>query len=90
MTIHEIFTVGSTATQITPSGTHSGMDITIQNINAAADVYVGGEAVTSTDYGFKIVPGAAISFELAGYDDLFLASDQEGQQAAVIKVSLED
>lgn len=91
MTRHEKFTLtGGEATQITPNGTHSGMDITIQNINTNANVFVGGEGVTTSEFGFKITPGAAVSFELSGQDDLFICSDESPATAAVIKINLED
>jgi hypothetical protein len=60
MTEHEIHTLSSTtATKITPGGTHSGIDITIQNNNAAG-LYVGGESVTTSSYGFRILPNHLI------------------------------
>lgn len=90
MTIHRLYEVGITPTKITPDGTHSGMDITIQNADATHNVYIGADGVTSTNYGFKLIPGHAWSVELSGMDDLYLCGDQAGQYAAVIKVKLED
>lgn len=90
MTIHRLYEVGITPTKITPDGTHSGMDITIQNVDATHNVYIGADGVTSTNYGYKLMPGHAWSVELSGMDDLYLCGDQTGQYAAVIKVKLED
>lgn len=90
MTLHSLTTLSSSsATKLTPNGTHSGMDITIQNVDSSAYVYIGGEDVTSSDYGFRINPGAAISFELPGKDALYAISDTNNSQVAVLKTNLE-
>lgn len=89
-TTHNLFTLSNaTATRITPLGVHSGMDITIQNVDATAYIYVGGEGVLTTDYGYRIAPGHAISWELPGTDSLYLISDVNGSKAAVLKTNLE-
>lgn len=91
MTAHNVYTLSdTTATQITPNGTHSGMDITIQNVNSVGHIYVGGEGVTSSSYGFRIMPNHSISFELNGRDDLFLIAENNGMGAAVISIKLEE
>lgn len=42
MTSHALTTLSSsTATKLTPNGTHGGMDITIQNTDGSAYVYIG-------------------------------------------------
>ena len=90
-TTHSIVSLNSsTATKITPGGTHSGFDITIQNINSTGYVYVGGEGVTTSNYGFRILPNHSISFELAGKDHLYLISSAGSMSAAVIMIALED
>lgn len=90
MTLHSLYTLANdTATRLTPAGKHSGMDITIQNIDSAAYVFIGAENVTTTDYGFRIAPGAAISFELPGKDALYAVSDTSESVIAVLKTNLE-
>lgn len=90
MTIHALTTLSdSVATRLTPLGLHSGMDITIQNTDASAVVYIGGEDVSSSDYGFRLSPGSAISFELPGKDALYAISDTEDSKVAVLKTNLE-
>lgn len=90
MTLHTLYTLSNTAaTRLTPNKTHSGMDITIQNIDAEAYVFIGGEGVTSNDYGFRLAPGAAISFELPGKDALYAISDTNESEIAVLKTNLE-
>jgi hypothetical protein len=90
MTSHSLTPLSnSTATRLTPNGVHSGMDITIQNIHASAYVYIGGEGVTSSSYGYRLNPGTAISFELPGKDAMYAISDTNNSQVAVIKTNLE-
>lgn len=90
MTIHALTTLSnSTATRLTPVGLHSGMDITIQNTDASAVVYIGGQGVTSLNYGFRLNPGMAISFELPGRDALFAISNTNNSKIAVLKTNLE-
>ena len=90
MTTHALTTLSNTtATRLTPLGLHSGMDITIQNVHESAVVYIGGEGVTSSNYGFRINPGSAISFELPGRDALFAISNTNNSKVAVLKTNLE-
>ena len=66
------------------------MDFTIQNVNDTGYIYVGGtETVSSTDYGFRILPNHSISFELPPKDALFAIASINGMNAAVIKMNLE-
>jgi hypothetical protein len=90
MTTHSLTTLSSsTATRLTPNGVHSGMDVTIQNVHSTAYVYVGGEGVTSSSYGYRLNPNSAISFELPGKDALYAITGTNGSQIAVIKTNLE-
>jgi hypothetical protein len=74
---------------LTPNGTHSGMDITIQNIHASAIVYIGGEGVTSLNYGYRLSPGASWSIELSGRDALYAITNTNDSKVAVLKTNLE-
>jgi hypothetical protein len=65
------------------------MDITIQNIDASAYIYIGGEGVTSSSYGYRLSPGSAISFELPGRDALYAITSTNDSQIAIIKTNLE-
>jgi hypothetical protein len=90
MTTHALTTLSSSAaTRLTPRGVHSGMDITIQNINNSAYVYIGGEDVTDSNFGYRLSPSHAISFELPGKDALYAISDTDESQIAIIKTNLE-
>lgn len=93
MASHALITLSdSTASTLLPNvtGLHNGADFTVQNVDETAIVYIGGEGVTTTDYGFKLTPGAAWSVELSGYDHLYAISDTNGSKVATLKVNLED
>ena len=90
MTLHAHTTLSSTtATRLTPNGLHSGMDITIQNIHESAYVYVGGEEVSVSVYGYRIAPGAAFSIELPGQDALYAISTVNSSKVAILQTGLE-
>ena len=90
MTTHSLTTLSNTdAVRLTPNGDHSGMDITLQNVNASGYVYIGGEGVTTSNYGYRIMPNHAISFELPGYDALYAISSAPEMKLAIIKTGLE-
>lgn len=91
MAEHLLTTLSNTvATRLTPAGVHSGMDVTIQNVNDSGYIYVGtDETVSSTSYGFRILPNHAISFELPGTDALFAIASTSGMSAAILKTNLE-
>jgi hypothetical protein len=65
------------------------MDVTIQNVHASAIVYIGGEGVTSSDYGYRLSPDTAWSVELAGKDSLYAITNTNGSTVAVLKTNLE-
>ena len=90
MANHEIVNLSTTvAVRLTPLGTHSGMDITLQNVNSSGYVYVGAEDVTSSSYGFRILPNHSISFELAGLDSLYAIASSADMDLAVLRIDLE-
>lgn len=90
MTSHAHTTLSNTtATRLTPNGLHSGMDITIQNIDDSAYVYIGGEGVTASDYGYRITPGSAFSIELPGRDALYAISNVNSSKVSILKTGLE-
>lgn len=87
---HSLVTLSNTsATKLTPNGKHSGMDITLQNVNESGYIYIGGEAVTSTNYGFRIMPNHSFSIELNGNDAIYAIASSNGLSLAVLKARLE-
>ena len=90
MTQHALTSLSNTeATRITPNGIHSGMDITLQNVNTEAYVFIGGEGVTTTNYGYRISPNNGWAIELPGKDALYAISDIDGANVAVLWTGLE-
>jgi hypothetical protein len=91
-TYHEIVTLSdSTPIELTPEGkVHSGLDLTVQNIDESAIVYLGAEDVSSTSYGFKLLPGAGFSIELNPRDELYAISDTDESEVALLRVLLEN
>ena len=90
MTKHALTTLSSsTATKITPVGTHSGMDITLQNVNADGYIYIGSSSVSSTNYGFRIMPNHSISFELPGKNSLYAIASINNMKVAVLQTGIE-
>lgn len=90
MTTHILRSLSNTeATRLTPNGTHAGMDITLQSVNSDGYIYVGGEGVSSTNYGFRIMPNHSISFELPGNDALYAISSVNDLKLAVLETGLE-
>lgn len=90
MTTHATITLsGDMATKLTPDGLHSGMDITVQNLESETYVYIGGEGVTSSNFGYRLAPNSAISFELPGKNALYAIGHIDGAQISVLKTGLE-
>ena len=90
MVKHSIVSLSdSEAVALSPSITHAGTDITIQNINSSGYVYIGNDSVTTTNYGYRLSPNNAISFELPGTDSLYAVSSADGLEVAVIMTALE-
>ena len=90
MTQHSLTTLSNaSATLLTPNGIHSGLDVTIQNTHATAIVYLGAVGVTSSNYGYRLSPGAAWSIELSGRDSLYAISNTNESTVAVLTTSLE-
>lgn len=90
MANHALVTLSSsTPIRLSPTGTHSGCDLTIQNVNATGYIYLGNSAVSSSSYGFRILPNHSISFELPGKDAIYAVSSTNGMQAATITTNLE-
>ncbi len=89
MTTHNLYTISNTTPTNISDGKDVGWDITIQNVNASGYLYVGGDGVSSTNYGFRVAAGHAISVELPGTDDLYVIASDNGLLAAVLRVNLE-
>ena len=89
MTQHSLIQLtNGDAIRLTPNGTHSGMDITIQNLDESEYVYLGAEGLNSEDFGYRLAPGGAWSVELSGNDSLYAVA-LDNAYIAVLTVKLE-
>jgi hypothetical protein len=89
---HQLVNLSNTvATKLSPIGNvHSGLDVTVQNVNASGYVYLGGaNTVSSTNYGYRISPENAFSLELSGYDHLYAIASANNLPVAILIGSLE-
>jgi len=69
---HERVSVGTTATQI--SSNYAGKDgqtVSVQVPAGGASVYLGGEGVTTTSYGFLLAAGISFSVEMQVDEKLY-------------------
>jgi hypothetical protein len=91
MTQHAIVVLSDTTpTLVSQEGkVFLGEDLTIQNIDGSAEVFVGGPDVSTTSYGFKLAPGGAISFEVPARDKIYVISDTDESEVAVLRLGLE-
>lgn len=92
MAQHEVIALSDAEESLmsTPGQMFLGEDLTIQNLDQSANVYVGGEGVSATDFGFKLIPGGAISFEVPARNKIYAISDVDGSEVAVMRLGLED
>ena len=86
---HERVAINDTTPVIlTPAGVEEGTSLTIQVQNLGSEaVYVGGEGLTSTEYGLSIVPGGAITIDdLAPKHEVYALSSAGYSYVAVLMV----
>ena len=69
---HGIVSVGTTATKLTSDyDGKDGQTINVQNPSAGATVYLGGEGVTTSSYGYALAGGTSFSVELQDDEKLY-------------------
>jgi hypothetical protein len=85
---YQLYYVGS-QTRITPAGTHSGVDITIQN-TSTSNIFIGTDQyVAMTWYGHKLEAGKSVAFSVGPNDALWVISDSPtGAEVAVLTLGL--
>lgn len=89
MTLHTLKSVSFTPTLLSPPKVHSGVDITIQNVDGTANIYIGSSTVSTMDYGYKLAAGQAISFVLKSNDDLYAVTDNPtASNVAILTVGI--
>jgi hypothetical protein len=92
MARHKLYqlTQAGVPVRVSPPGTHSGVDITIQNLGSNP-ILIGGADLSVENFGFFLPPMGAWSVELPPKDSLFVTTPVEGDttDVAVLSVSLE-
>ena len=91
MTAHSRILLSNTIpTKLSPNGTHSGMDITIQNPNLTGNIYIGAVGVNASNFGFLIFPKNGFSIELTGKDAIYAIADTDDLPVAILTTNLEN
>ena len=69
---HQRISVGTTATKLTlDNDGKDGQTINVQNPSGGVDVFIGGDGVTTTSYGYLLGAGLSLSIELDDDEKLY-------------------
>ena len=83
---HQRVSVGTTATKLTSDyDGKDGQTINVQNPAGGADVFLGGEGVTTTDYGFLLGAGISFSVELQDDEKLYAVVASSTQTVNILR-----
>lgn len=83
---HARVSVGTTATKLTSDyDGKDGQTINVQNPSGGVDVYIGGEGVTTTDYGYLLKADTNFSVELQDDEKLYAVVTTGTQTVNIIR-----
>ena len=83
---HARVSVGTTATKLTSDyDGKDGQTINVQNPAGGVDVYIGGEGVTTTDYGYLLKAETNFSVELQADEKLYAVVTTGTQTVNIIR-----
>ena len=83
---HAIVSVGTTATKLTSAyDGKDGQTINVQNPAGGANVYLGGEGVTTSSYGFLLGAGISFSIELQDDEKLYAVVASSTQNVNILR-----
>jgi len=83
---HARVSVGTTATKLTTDyDGKDGQTINVQNPAGGVDVYIGGEGVTTTDYGYLLKAETNFSVELQDDEKLYAVVTTGTQTVNIIR-----
>lgn len=69
---HQRVSVGTTATKLTlDNDGKDGQTVNVQNPSGGVDVFIGGDGVTTTSYGYLLGAGLSLSIELDDDEKLY-------------------
>jgi len=58
--------------------------ISVQNLSGSVVVYLGNSTITTSSYGYALLPGASVSFDLLADDQLFAIAASGTPNVAVL------
>ena len=83
---HNRVSVGTTATKLTNDfDGRDGQTINVQNPSASTTVYLGGEGVTTTSYGYLLKAETSFSVELQDDEKLYAVVASGTQTVNIIR-----
>jgi len=83
---HQRVSIGTTATQISSDfAGKDGQTVSVQNPTGGATVYLGGEGVTTSAYGFALGEGTTFSIEMQDGEKLYGVVASSTQTVNVIR-----
>jgi hypothetical protein len=83
---HARVSVGTTATKLTSDYEgKDGQTINVQNPTGGVSVYIGGDGVTTTDYGFLLKADSSFSIELQDDEKLYAVVASSTQTVNIIR-----
>lgn len=81
---HNIVTVQSTQTHMTSwNQLRSESSIIIKNISFN-NIYIGASGVTTSNYGFRLLPEQTLSITLGPYDELYGITDSLAEVSILV------
>jgi hypothetical protein len=81
---HNILTIGSTQTHMTNwNALRSESSLIIKNISFN-NVYIGATGVTTSNYGFRLLPEQTLSITLGPYDEIYAITDSSAEVAILV------
>ena len=83
---HARVSVGTTATKLTSDyDGKDGQTINVQNPTGGVSVYIGGDGVTTTDYGYLLTANSNFSVELQDDEKLYAVVASSTQTVNIIR-----
>ena len=81
---HGIFQIANSQVELSDwSLNPSESSIIIKNISSG-NVYIGADGVTTSNYGFRLLPEQTLSITLGPYDDIYGISDSQCEVSILV------
>jgi len=81
---HNILQVGSTQTHMTNwNALRSESSLIAKNISFG-NIYIGASGVTTTNYGFRLLPEQTLSITLGPYDEIYAITDSVAEMSILV------